>query len=82
MGIVYTTKAKEDLVNLDWRVREKIIDRLRLLQQKSDARILLKMHDSEYYKLNYFNHIIIGKYIDETFNIITVVEQKKIKFPE
>ena len=82
MGIVYTTKAKEDLVNLDWRVREKIIDRLRNLQKEHNPRILLKMHDSEYYKLNYFNHIIIGKYIDDTFNVITVLEQKKIKFPE
>ncbi len=82
MGIIYTTKAKEDLVNLDWRVREKIIDRLKKIQNSSDSKILLKMHDSEYYKLNYVNHIVIGKFVEETFNIVTIMEQKKIKFPE
>lgn len=82
MGITYTSKAKDDLVNLDWRVRQKIVSTLGRLQEYNDKSLLSRMHNSDYYKLNINNHLIIGRLENRNFNIITVLEQKKIKFPE
>lgn len=82
MSIIYTKKAKDDLVSLDWKIREKIINKLKSLSQTSKSRVINRMHDSDYYKIQISEHIIIGKYEENNFNIITVLEEKKIKFPE
>lgn len=82
MSIVYTSKAKEDLISIDWRVREKIIETLSKLNGSNQRANLSRMHNSDYYKLKLQNHLIIGKFNESGFNIITVVEQKRIKFPE
>lgn len=82
MGIVYTTKAKEDLINIDWRIRQKIVNTLGKIQDTQSKHSLLKMHNSDYYKLKISNHLVIGTLEEHDFNIITVVEEKRIKYPD
>jgi mRNA-degrading endonuclease RelE of RelBE toxin-antitoxin system len=82
MSIIYTSKAKEDLINIDWRIRQKIVNTLGKLEERKTTSPLSRMHDSEYYKLKLQNYLIIGKIESQNFNIITVIEQKKIKFPD
>jgi mRNA-degrading endonuclease RelE of RelBE toxin-antitoxin system len=81
MTIVYTTKAKEDLIRLDWKIRHKIIEELSIIEQNKDYAKLRKIYDSSYYKINYQNHLIIGKVQKTILSIISVVEKKKICLP-
>lgn len=81
MTILYTSKAKEDLIKLDWKIRHKIIEELSIIEKNKDYAKLRKIHDSSYYKINYQDHFIIGKVKDHYLNIITVLEKKKITFP-
>ena len=81
MTIVYTTKAKEDLIRLDWKIRHKIIEELSVIEQNKDYAKLRKIFDSGYYKINYQNHLIIGKVKKDFLSIISVVEKKKIALP-
>ena len=81
MTIVYTTKAKEDLIRLDWKIRHKIIEELSIIEQNRDYARLRKIFDSGYYKINYQNHLIIGKVKKDFLSIISVVEKKRIALP-
>jgi mRNA-degrading endonuclease RelE of RelBE toxin-antitoxin system len=81
MTIVYTTKAKEDLIRLDWKIRHKIIEELSVIEQNKDYAKLRKIYDTSYYKINYQNHLIIGKIKNEFLNIISVVEKRRIALP-
>jgi mRNA-degrading endonuclease RelE of RelBE toxin-antitoxin system len=81
MTIVYTTKAKDDLIRLDWKIRHKIIEELSVIEQNKDYTKLRKIFDSSYYKINYQNHLIIGKVKKNFLNIISVVERKRIALP-
>ena len=81
MTIVYTTKAKEDLIRLDWKIRHKIIEELSFIEQNKDYAKLRKIYDSGYYKINYQNHLIIGKVKKDFLSIISVVEKKRIALP-
>ena len=56
MTIIYTSKAKEDLVRLDWRIRHAIIGELNVIQTKKDFSKLKKVYDSGFYKINYQSH--------------------------
>lgn len=82
MGISYTSKAKEDLVQMDWRTRHKIITFLGKATQEKKYSIFQKMHNSEYYKVNFPGHMLICTIDDNAFNVVTVIEKKKLKFPE
>lgn len=81
MTIVYTTKAKKDLIRLDWKIRHKIIEELSVIEQNKDYARLRKIFDSSYYKINYQNHLIIGKVKKNFLSIISVVEKKRIALP-
>jgi mRNA-degrading endonuclease RelE of RelBE toxin-antitoxin system len=81
MTIVYTTKAKEDLIRLDWKVRHKIIEELSIIEEQKDYAKLRKIYDSSYYKINYQNHLIIGKVKKDFLSIISVLEKKRIALP-
>jgi len=81
MTIIYTSKAKDDLIKLDWRIRHAIIGELNIIQQKKDFSKLKKVYASGFYKINYQDHLIIGKVQDNNLSIITVLERKKIIIP-
>ena len=80
MTIIYSTKAKEDLTRLDWRIRDKIITRLGKEAPKKKS--IIRLSDSEFYKLDLEDHIIIGQISENQFNILTVVRKQKIKIPQ
>ena len=80
MTISYTSKAKEDLIKLDWRIRHAIIGELNEIQNEEGFSRLKKVADSGFYKINYQDHLIIGKVKDNNLNIITVVAKKTIQF--
>jgi mRNA-degrading endonuclease RelE of RelBE toxin-antitoxin system len=82
MTINYTAKAKEDLIQLDWRLRHRIINILGKIQEEKRYSIFQKMHNSDYYKVNLANHLLICSYDEKQFNVLTVLEKKKLKFPE
>jgi mRNA-degrading endonuclease RelE of RelBE toxin-antitoxin system len=81
MTINYTAKAKDDLIQLDWRERHRIIDLLGKVEQKKKYSIFQKMHNSDYYKVNLPKHLLICAVDNDEFNILTVVEKKKLRFP-
>ncbi|HLD03599.1 MAG TPA: hypothetical protein VJC17_02390 [Candidatus Dojkabacteria bacterium] len=79
MNIIYTTKAKDDLTHIDWRIREKIINELgRNGYRKNYA---IRLPGGEYYRLDLENHIVIGQYKQDNFNVLTVLKKQKIKLP-
>lgn len=82
MVITYTSKAKEDLIQLDWKIRYKIIDILGKVEAGHRRLDFSKMYNSEYYKVNFPNHLLIGSVESGEFNVITVMEKKRIKFPD
>ncbi len=82
MTINYTAKAKEDLIQLDWRLRHRIINILGKIQEEKRYSLFQKMHNSDYYKVNLSNHLLICSYDENQFNVLTVLEKKKLKFPE
>jgi mRNA-degrading endonuclease RelE of RelBE toxin-antitoxin system len=81
MTISYTSKAKEDLIKLDWRIRHAIIGELNEIKQNKDFSKLKKVYDSSFYKINYQDHLIIGKVDNNNLSVITVLERKKIAIP-
>ena len=81
MTITYTSKAKEDLIRLDWRIRHAIIGELNVMQNIEDYTKLKKIYDSGFYKINYQDHLIIGKVKDQCLSIISVLEKKKLIVP-
>lgn len=82
MTISYSAKAKEDLIQIDWRERHRIIESLGKIEYQKKYSVFQKMHSSDYYKINFPHHLLICSIEDDSFNILTVVEKKKIRFPE
>jgi hypothetical protein len=82
MTINYSAKAKDDLVQIDWRERHRIIDSLGKIEDQKKYSAFQKMHASEYYKVNFPHHLLICSVEDDNFNVLTVVERKKPRFPD
>jgi hypothetical protein len=82
MLVTYTSKAKEDLIRIDWKMRHRIIDILGKVEAGERRLDFARMHNSEYYKVNFPNHLLIGSVESGEFNVITVMEKKRIKFPD
>ncbi len=82
MTISYTAKAKEDLVQIEWRERYRIIESLGKIEDQKKYSAFKKMHSSDYYKINFPKHLLICTIDNDKFNVLTVIEKKKIRFPE
>ena len=82
MTITYSTKAKQDLIQMDWRLRHRIINILGKIKNEKKYSLFKRMYNSEFYKINFPNHLLICQLDNDEFNILTVVEKKKLRFPE
>lgn len=82
MTISYSAKAKEDLVQIDWRERHRIINILGKIEDQKKYSAFHKMHASDYYKINFPNHLLICSVENDSFNVLTVVAKKKLKVPD
>ena len=82
MVITYTSKAKDDLVQLDWKIRHRIINILGKVESGQRRLDFSKIDNSEFYKVNFPNHLLIGSVESGEFHVLTVMEKKKIKFPD
>ena len=79
MNITYTSKAKDDLARIDWRVREKIITRLSDFSELSRSKKLLKpIHGSDLVKTNYENYVIVGETKGKELNVLSVIKEQKL----
>ena len=81
MTITYSTKAKDDLVKIDWKIRHRIIEELNHLERDESLGKLKKISDTTFYKINFLDHLVIGTVNSDKISIITVVEKKKLSIP-
>jgi len=78
--ITYTSKAKNDLAHIHWHQRHKIISRLAKFYGKNPKRNGFEnITGSEYLKLKYENHVIVGSIQSQKLQIITVQKQLALK---
>jgi mRNA-degrading endonuclease RelE of RelBE toxin-antitoxin system len=81
MTVTYSTKARNDLLKLDWRARIKIINELGSMEHRPDHYSISRISESSYYKIAIAGHVVIGQVVQSNFNIITVTPQKTLILP-
>lgn len=81
MELIYTSQAKDDLARIDWRIREKIINELKQLAESKEvlSSALKQIHDSDFKKLELFDHIIVTDNNSQELSIMSVIRKKKLK---
>lgn len=82
MTISYSSKAKSDLIQLNWRERKRIIYEIKKILEGKKYSMFQKMHASDYYKVIFPNHLAICSEENGNFNILTVISKQTIKIPE
>lgn len=82
-NIIYTSKAKDDLARINWKIRERIINVISHSARKNPFQIGFKqISDTNLLKLTYDEHIIIGRVEEKELSIITIQKKKEIRVPE
>lgn len=83
MNIEYTIKARDDLARIDWKTREKIINRIGLItDNKATNNIrLIKMYQSDLFKKQIDDHVVLCKPNDESnsIQIVAVHKHRRLK---
>ncbi len=82
--ISYTSKAKDDLARIEWKIRERIITTIAGVHARDPFSLgFRKLLNSDLIKLIYDEHVIIGKIEKETeLNILTIQKRQKLHLPE
>jgi hypothetical protein len=82
--ISYTSKAKDDLARIEWKIRERIITIIAGVQARDPFSLgFRKLLNSDLIKLIYDEHVIIGKIEKDTeLNILTIQKRQKLHLPE
>lgn len=80
MEITYTTKAKDDLARINWRIREKIISKLSDFSETPPSKKRFKrIHGSDLVKTSYQKYVIVGETRGRELNVLSVLREQKIK---
>ena len=82
MFITYSAKAKEDLIQLDWKLRHKIVNTMGKIAENKKYGAFVKMNTSEFYKVRLNEHLLICSFENDEFVILTVVPKKRPVFPD
>lgn len=83
MEIIYSSKAKDDLARVDWRIREKIINDLKALShnKKTLKNSLKEVFESDFTKLELQDHVVITDLSKDSLTIVSVIKKKRLKVP-
>lgn len=81
MTVIYTSKAKDDLARINWRVREKIITTLSDFSEIENARRygLKQLHGSSLVKTKLEKYVIVSEAKGRELNVLSVIKEQKIK---
>jgi mRNA-degrading endonuclease RelE of RelBE toxin-antitoxin system len=84
MDIIYTAKAKNDLIKIHWKTRNLIISNFSKLKTMKKSSIInyKPLLNSDLQKFDFNEYVAISKIEKDKINILTVIEKRKIKIPE
>lgn len=82
MEIIYSQKAKNDLIKINWKKRSEIIKSLRHTTKSNFNKLYKQLGETEYHRLDLQNYVAISRIEQNKINILTVVEKKEIIVPE
>jgi hypothetical protein len=84
MDVLYTAKAKNDLVKIHWKTRNLIISNFSKFKtiKKSSLINYKPLLNSDLQKFDFNEYVAISKIEKDKINILTVIEKRKIKVPE
>jgi hypothetical protein len=84
MDIIYTAKAKNDLIKIHWKTRDLIISNFSKFKTMKKSSIInyKPLLNSELQKFDFNEYVAISKIEKDKIKILTVIEKRKIKIPE
>lgn len=82
MNLIYSSRAKDELAKVDWRLREGIIKKLDLLFSSDDPmQNIIQLEDETLYKVVIDDYIMIGSINQDEFTALSIIKKQVIKLP-
>jgi len=82
MNLIYSSRAKNDLAKIDWRLREDIITKLDYTMSANDpSQFMTQLQNENLYKIEANKYVTVGRIINDSFSVVSILPKQTIKLP-
>jgi len=82
MNLIYSSRAKDELAKIDWRLREDIITKLDYTMSSNDPiQFMTQLQNENLYKIEANKYVTVGRIVNDNFSIVSILPKQTIKLP-
>jgi len=82
MNLIYSSRAKDELAKIDWRLREDIITKLDYTMSSNDpTQFMTQLQNENLYKIEANKYVTVGRIVNDNFSIVSILPKQTIKLP-